>query len=265
MKLGLTAILRDRGPYLKEWVSFHYLVGFRKFYLYTHNCNDNTADIINELKLKFDIKTFTVSESISSPQLNAYRHSYEEHNHEVDWMAFIDGDEFLFSPSSLDLRAPLEKFSYERLSALGVYWACYGSNHHIEEPQGLIIKNFTRRAELSFDKNRHVKSLVIGRQGGMIEINNPHTFDTQYGTYDELFRPINNGFSEHAPSHKYFRINHYVTQSYNYYLQKKSQYHRPDNGEQREPSYWLDHDVNDVDDPSMEKFWQPLDDLLFTL
>lgn len=262
MIIGLTAILRDRGPYLKEWISFHYLVGFRKFYLYTHSCSDNTIDVINGLKLQFDIKNYTVSESIQSPQLNAYRHSYAEHNHEVDWMAFIDGDEFLFSPDNLDIKIPLEKYSYERLSALGVYWACYGSNDHIEEPQGLIIKNFTRRAKLSFEKNRHVKSLVIGRQGSMIEINNPHTFDTQYGTYDELFRPINNGFSEHAPSHEYFRINHYVTQSYNYYIQKKSQYTRPDNDKQRDSNFWQDHNINDVEDACMEKFWQPLDDIL---
>ena len=262
MKLGLTAILRDREPYLKEWISFHYLVGFRKFYLYTHKCKDNTIATLNELKKHFDIKSFNVSESAKFPQFEAYRHGYLEHNHEVDWMAFIDGDEFLFSPESVDLKTPLEKFSYERLSALGVYWACYGSSNHIEEPQGLIIENFNCRAALDFHKNRHIKSLVLGRQGGMIKMNNPHYFETQYGTFDELMRPIKDGFSEHSPSHNSFRINHYVTQSYNYYLEKKSLYERPDTGTQRDANFWEEHNKNDVQDNVMQKFLLPLNELL---
>jgi hypothetical protein len=262
LKLGLTAILCDRGPYIKEWVAFHYLVGFRKFYLYTHRCKDNTIEIINDLKSIFDIKSFNVSESTKFAQYEAYRHAYLEHNHEIDWMAFIDGDEFLFSPDSADLQTPLEKFSYERLSALGVYWVCYGSSNHIEEPSGLMIENFNYRAALDFHKNKHIKSLVIGRQGATVRINNPHYFETQYGTFDELMRPVSWGISEHAPTHKFFRINHYVTQSYNYYLEKKSQYDRPDIGIKRDSNYWEEHNKNDVRDDSMEKFIKPLHEIM---
>lgn len=265
LKLGLTAILCDRGPYINEWVAFHYLVGFRKFYLYTHRCKDNTIEAINELKKHFDIKSFNVSESAKFPQFESYRHSYLQHNHEVDWMAFIDGDEFLFSPNSIDLQTQLEKFSYERLSALGVYWACYGSSNHIKEPAGLIIENFTHRAELEFPKNKHIKSLVIGHQGATVKINNAHYFETQYGTFDELMRPISWGLSEHAPNHEFFRINHYVTQSYNYYLEKKSQYDRPDWGTKRETNYWEEHNKNDVNDSSMEKFLPPLRQIMSSL
>lgn len=217
---------------------------------------------MKELAKRFDIKSFSVSESTESPQFDAYRHAYETYNHEVDWMAFIDGDEFLFSPHSMELQTSLEKYSYERLSAIGVYWACYGSNNHIKEPSGLIIENFTGRAELDFYNNRHIKSLVLGRQGGMVKINNPHYFETQYGTFDELMRPIKDGFSEHSPSHNSFRINHYVTQSYNYYLEKKSLYDRPDTGTQRDANFWEEHNKNDVQDNSMQKFLLPLNELL---
>jgi len=265
VKLGLTAILCDRGPYIKEWIAFHYLAGFRKFYLYTHRCKDNTIEIIHELKKHFDIKSFNVSESAKFAQFEAYRHSYLEHNHEIDWMAFIDGDEFLFSPYSADLQTPLEKFSCERLSALGVYWAIYGSSHHIKEPTGLIIENFNYRAELDSHKNKHIKSLVIGHQGATVKINNPHYFETQYGTFDELMRPVSSGISEHAPTHEFFRINHYVTQSYNYYVEKKSQYDKADVGTKRDPTYWEEHNKNDVKDSSMEKFLAPLREMMSSL
>ena len=56
MLLGICTIQRDRAPWIKEWVCFHYLMGFRKFYFFAHNCIDNTHEVILELTKKFDIK-----------------------------------------------------------------------------------------------------------------------------------------------------------------------------------------------------------------
>jgi hypothetical protein len=263
MKLGLTAILCDREPYIKEWICFHYLVGFRKFYLYTNRCTDDTISSIKQLKKSFDIKSFNVADSSRAPQFEAYRHAYREFNHEIDWMAFIDGDEFLFSPKNEGLIPCLEKFNYEKLSALGIHWACYGSSQHIDEPVGLIIENFNYRAELSHHKNKHIKSIVKGKQGSMIKIDNPHYFLTEYGTFDEKFRFLDRGgISQYEPTHQDFRINHYVTQSYNYYTNKKAKYLRPDNNSARGTSYWDEHNLNDVKDDLMLKFLPSLRNLI---
>jgi len=37
MRLGITTIQRDRAPWIKERVAFHYLVGFRKFYIFLNH------------------------------------------------------------------------------------------------------------------------------------------------------------------------------------------------------------------------------------
>ena len=213
-------------------------------------CNDKTVEVISDLNKTFDIKSLDVSNTSENPQIKVYKHAYEEYNHEIDWMAFIDGDEFLFSPKSTQIQSILEKYSYERLSALGVHWACYGSSNHIEEPKGLIIQNFNYRAELQDHKNKHVKSLVIGRQGTTVNAHNPHYFQTQYGTFDENLRPLKAGISEYEATHSYLRINHYVTQSYNYYFEKKAKYARPDNGEMRNNKFWEEHNQNDIQDKS---------------
>ena len=55
MHLGICTIQRDRAKWLAEWVAFHYVVGFRKFFIYLHKCSDNSSEIVLSLKKIFDI------------------------------------------------------------------------------------------------------------------------------------------------------------------------------------------------------------------
>lgn len=162
MTLGITSIQRDRAPWIKEWVVFHYLVGFRKFYIYLHNCSDNSHEILESLAKKFDIKIIVVDTNTDTPQLKCYQESYQQFGEEIDWMAFLDGDEFLFPTADKSLDNALKNYSGKKLSALGVYWSCFGSSNYIKEPKGLIIENYKFRANDNYPNNRHIKSMVRG-------------------------------------------------------------------------------------------------------
>src|SRR6202012_4310036 len=96
-----------------------------------------------------DIRGFTIGPDASQPQYAAYKHAYQNFRQEVDWMAFIDGDEFLFPTTATDLSEVLADFMHEELSALAVYWACFGSSGYVREPEGLIIENYRHRAEFA--------------------------------------------------------------------------------------------------------------------
>ena len=262
MQLGITTIQRDRGPWVKEWIAFHYLVGFRKFYFFAHNCSDNTADIVNGLKKHFDIELFIVGSDLEMPQLKCYQDAYEKFGDDVDWMAFIDSDEFLF-PTHHDLmEIALKEFENKKISALGVYWSCFGSSRHIAEPAGLIIENYKYRAGDGYHNNRHIKSIVRGGQGKSVQVRDPHFFQTLLGTYDESLRSITHGWTDYEPTYKKFRINHYVTQSHSYFLNFKCRVRTPDGGLFLDESDWEEHDRNDVLDNSMERFIKPLKDIL---
>lgn len=262
MKLGITTIQRDRATWIKEWVVFHYLVGFRTFYVYLHQCSDASEKILNELKKSFDIRVSIIGPDIENPQLKCYQKSYERFGNEVDWMAFIDGDEFLFPIHADTLDVPLNKFSDKKLSALGVYWSCFGSSGHKEEPRGLIIENYKYRAKDGYLNNRHIKSIVKGGQGALVLPNSPHFFQTPYGTYDENVRLIERGWTDYEPTYKNFRINHYVTQSRSFFLNFKSQVIPPDGADKRDESFWEEHDRNDVWDNSMNRFVVPVKQML---
>src|SRR3989344_3573326 len=218
--LSITTIQRDRAPWIKEWVAFHYLVGFRKFYIFAHNCRDNTSEILTNLKKNFDIKILTVDSNLKAPQLRCYQDAYDNFGSGVDWMAFIDGDEFLFPTSHDSMENALEEFSDKKISALGVYWACFGSSGYITEPSGLIVENYRYRAADGYENNRHIKSIVRGGQGASIQTSGtPHLFKTSFRTYDENLRPITgSGWTDYEPTYEKFRINHYICQSRSYFL-----------------------------------------------
>lgn len=265
MKLGITTIQRDRAPWIKEWVAFHYLVGFRKFYIYLHNCSDETEKILKQLSSKFDIKIFVVDPNLENPQLKCYQKAYEDFGHEVDWMAFIDGDEFLFPTKGQSIDNVLKKYSSKKLSALAVYWSCFGSSGHIKEPKGLIIENYKYRAEDGYENNRHIKSIVRGGPGKSVKTGDPHLFQTPLGTYDENLRLVTRGWTDYEPTYDHFRINHYVTQSREFFLNFKSKVNPPDGALVRDESFWQEHDKNEVLDSSMAKFLLPLKKLLSSL
>ena len=268
MKLALCTIQRDRGPWLKEWFAFHHLMGVDKFYFFAHKCTDNTEQVIDELKHHFDITAFKLADDLATPQLMAYKFAYENFGHECDWMAFIDGDEFLFPTADTDIKSVLEKFWYQKISALAVYWACFGSSGHVQEPAGLITENYRMRAPLEFLENRHIKSIVMGRQNASFQIlSNSHRFGTALGTFDEKLRPISGGRTEYEPSYDLLRINHYCTQSYEYFKKFKQGSGAADVNPNliRPDTWWTTYDHNEVRDESLIHIAPKLKALVDTL
>lgn len=265
MQLGITTIQRNRAPWIKEWVAFHYLVGFRKFYIFLHNCSDNTEKILTALRKKFDIKIFTVDPALETPQLNCYQDSYDKFGRDVDWMAFVDGDEFLFPTSADSIDVALREFSDRKISAIGAYWSCFGSSGYIEEPQGLIIENYKHRASENFINNRHIKSIIRGGLGKAVQTSDPHFFLTPDGTYDENLRLITYGWTDYEPTYGKLRINHYICQSRSYFLNFKSNVRTPDGSDLRDEAWWKEHDRNEVLDNSMDRFIKPLKNILSSI
>jgi hypothetical protein len=267
MKLGICTIQRDRGRWITEWCAFHYLVGFRHFTFFAHRCTDDTYDVLRRLRNRIDLTVYTVPDHVPRPQLAAYRFGYERHGNDVDWMAFIDGDEFLFPTQAKDIAVPIAALDNGRIGALAVYWACFGSSGHIKEPDGLIVENYRRRAPDNFVANGHVKSIVRGGLGsGFHVLHNGHLFDTPGATFDERNRFIELGLTGYPPSWDQLRINHYVTQSREYFTGFKQRSGAADmmggRDHVRPESWWTDHDRNEVHDTSMERFYGELKSLI---
>lgn len=255
MRLAVTSIQRNRAPYLVEWLAFHLVVGVQRFYLYLHNCDDGSVALVQRLSRHLPLVAHVV-QTDTPAQLPAYRHAWERYGGEVDWMAFIDGDEFLMPTQAATLPEAIAPLAQQPVSALAAFWMCYGSSGHLDEPSGLLMEQFTRHAEPGFSANAHVKTLLRGGEPEVL-IANAHRFHTPRGTVDDRGRDVPGGYLHGVtPSYDALRINHYVTQSYAYFKRTKQRSGLADvdlNGV-RPDSWFHAHDRNECDDGIRYRF-----------
>ena len=184
-------------------------------------------------------------------QLQAYAHFLQTFAHESHWVAFIDCDEFLFSPSYDHIGDALARFPVPHCGAIAVNWLCFGSSGQQDQKQGLVTERFTVRPGNSFAGNRHIKSIV--RVGSDVTVGpDPHHFFVANGTFSELGERVVGPFNSHA-NYELLRINHYTTKSREEYLQKISR-GRPDVTGKNDASGFDGFQETDVIDQTIWKF-----------
>ena len=207
--LSICAIYRNEARYLAEWLEFHRLVGVERFFLYN---NRSTDDHLEVLAPYIDEGTMVWHDWPMFPgQLEAYNHCLAEHGGESRWIAFIDLDEFLFSPTGRLLPAVLEGF--ETHPGVVVNMIFYGTSGHETSPPGLAIENYTRRLRLDRPRNKLIKSIVDPERTARAG------FVSHYFIYADGQRAVDESFrSQHGHetdqvSASLLRINHYLTRS----------------------------------------------------
>ena len=221
--LAICAVFKDEVAYLREWVEFHQLMGVERFYLYNNNSSDRYLDA---LQTHIESGAVVLHEWPHHPaQLQVYEHCLQTHGSEADWIAFIDVDEFLFSPKARLLPDVLA--DYADYPAVGVNWVMFGSGGHKEKPKGGVLENFLRRGDLNGgvkythlrlpdgsyrSENSHIKSIV--QPSKVAGCPNPHfmLYKNDARAVDENGRPIDGPFTEQV-SVQHLRINHYWSKS----------------------------------------------------
>ena len=168
-------------------------------------------------------------------QAATFQHCIQNHAHESRWIAFLDLDEFLFSPLGRPLPDLLAE--YERWPGVGANWANFGASGHKTKPDALVIESYTRRTD-DPERNRLIKCVIDPRRVRnfclahfFIFHGDPHV------VVDENHHPV-----EGRPGSPYsktdevsferLRVNHYVTKSEEE-LQRKQMRPRVDNGRMR--------------------------------
>src|SRR5215207_9176427 len=154
--LSVCAIYRNEARYFEEWLEFHRLVGVERFFLYNNRSTDDHLDVLAPY---IDEGTVAWHDWPMFPgQREAYQSCLEEHREDSRWIAYIDLDEFLFSPSDGQVLDVLREL--EQPPGVVVNSIYYGTSHHETSPPGLAIENYTRRIGMEMPRNRIVKSIV---------------------------------------------------------------------------------------------------------
>ena len=221
--LAIACISKNEGPYLKEWIEYHKIVGVERFYFYDNESDDNTKEVLEPyIKDGTVVYHFVPNHPITQqrPQVEAYNDAIFKYRDRTRWMAIIDIDEFI---------VPVEKNTipefladYEQYPAVAVNWVCFDSNGHDKRPDaagGLLTANYTRVCK---DHNkihdRKIKSIVNPKQVA--------SFTVHFGFYYHNFEAVTENFQRirgtttkfHSSSK--IRINHYQTKSREEYVDK---------------------------------------------
>jgi hypothetical protein len=288
--LSAMAVIKDEAPYLDEWLAFCLLEGVEHVLLYDNNSTDDSREVLRPWVEAGFVELFDWPlHWKSGSQTKAYLDALRRLRGRTRWAAFIDPDEYLFSPTGKPLPAVLKR--YERHAGVIVNWQCYGTSSHKIRPAGLTIESYTRRARTGWARNRRVKTIVdpmlaVAPEGS-------HLFKVQPGhaLVTEDFKPVRvvrsaNGrrrlrhlaallpylpfdpYSKISPSPRQvsvseLRINHYVTRSEE---ELSFKYKDRDTMRTRDRrSHGRYHDRNEVEDPVLVAKAQRVRDIIATV
>jgi Glycosyltransferase family 92 len=144
-ELAVAAVFREEAPFLEEWLTFHRGVGVSHFYLYN---NFSTDDFRVVLEPWIAAGMVTLHDwPVPVGQLPAYRHCVRHYRRQARWIAFIDIDEFLFSPRQTDIRPILAE--YGDLPGIVVHSPYFGTGGHVTRPAEPVVESFLRRGPLT--------------------------------------------------------------------------------------------------------------------
>jgi hypothetical protein len=206
--LSIVAIYRDEAVYLREWLEFHRIVGVERFFLYDNFSLDEHREMLAPY---IDEGSVVLHDWPVFPgQIPAYDDALRRHGHESRWIAFIDLDEFLFSPTLKPLPELLR--DYEAHPGVLANWAIFGSSGNRTPPSGLVTENYLWRAKTP-DGPQQSKSIVDPSRAK--HCGGAHFFFYQEGAgsaVDELHRPVPYGRTPEPASDR-LRVNHYYTKS----------------------------------------------------
>ena len=221
-RIAVTAIIKNEGRYLREWIDYHLLVGIEHFYLYNNESTDNTEEVL---------RTYIDSGIVNLryfpgqvKQLAAYHDALRRYRNECKYMAFIDGDEFIRpidkNRSVYDIVDNIISSANDK-NVVGVMmpWRRFGSSGYIDKPKGGgVLDNYLYREN---DKEKYTwSSKLILNPRRIIFFMSPHTVNVIRRDHILNEQGMEPGTPSGNP--KNICIHHYYTKSKKEWIERRS-------------------------------------------
>lgn len=179
---SVVAIMKNEGPYLKEWLNYHMIAGVDHFYLFNNDSDDDTFKIVTPYVNAGYVDLIPLSGSVM--QNMAYYIAVKDYALQTRYMAFIDLDEFILPKTGKSIVETVDDImSQYPATGLAVNWQVFGSSGQktADFSKG-ILSRFKQRAEDNWKDNvdiyiggygnQHVKTIANPRTISYFE--NPH-------------------------------------------------------------------------------------------
>ncbi|WP_174408634.1 glycosyltransferase family 92 protein [Desulfovibrio psychrotolerans] len=202
--------MKDEDKNLREWVSYHLMIGFDKIFIFDNGSVNPVRDVLCDYVSTGVVVVHDLSGS--GMQLTAYASFIKEFRALVRWCAFIDVDEFIVPIQDNDIKDVLDR--YENFGGLGISWKMFGSCGHMKRPDGNVVDAYKCVIGLDF----HIKT--IARMKCVDHVASPHHFAYREGKFcvNEHGIPVFGAKSYHTSD--IIQINHYYYKSQQDYEDK---------------------------------------------
>jgi hypothetical protein len=222
---------------MKEWVAHHLLIGFYEIYIIDHKSIvplTGQFDNFNKDREKVFVRRSELDGQIKD--IFIQRASQMALRVNADWFLYLDADEFfVINTDKINNVNQLMKI-YKNADSVSFNWLIFGSNFLKNEPEGLILDNYTRSES---KLNDCLKTFIRPREflspnAHRSEIKNPDKAFHANGTNLNRVKPVyllNRHFInpiDYNLSLAY--IAHYYIQSEETYLKRKINLPRDDWG-----------------------------------
>ena len=208
--IAILTCFKNESHILKEWIEHYKNRGIEHIYMINDFSTDNYLEIIQPYLDAGFITLFNsdvINNSIERQVLLYTKYFYnivKEEKHK--WFFILDLDEFLYSPNEINLNKIIEK--YDNYSQLHIGWHNFGSNSHIEQPNG-VVDNFTKRDVYKASK------VYISHKSGFKSAN-----FIDFGIHSSNVKGKSLWF-KHENDNSDLIINHYSIQSWNHFVNVK--------------------------------------------
>ena len=212
--VAMVAITKNEGPFIAEWVAYHYLLGVEHFVIYDNGSDDVTVEVLAPF-VNAGLVTL-MHWPLFPGQIDAYQHAVTTFGPRCDWMGFLDIDEFVSLPSGMTLPAFLAGFPPDAEEVV-LFWRMFGHSGHRARPEGLVTRNFVR---CDPDLWQIAKCFVRPERVRTMFVHHAETLDRR--SVDEKGRPIPQVWMHErgVVTGEIAVINHYFTRSYEDYAAK---------------------------------------------
>ena len=219
--LAVVAIMKNEGPYLKEWLDYHLLAGVDHFYLYDNESPDMQAEVAKPYVAAGLVDYFPFPGK--AMQVPAYIDAVKRFKFYCRYMAFIDGDEFIYPKScggGVIAEVVDEILSHEPNAAgLTIHWKMFDSNgqEKADYSRG-VLERFTHCAN---GIARVVKTIANPRKICSFHSTGVHTmmyFKDFFGVDENL--NVVKSFKPTPATAEKIVINHYQCKSLEEYMVK---------------------------------------------
>lgn len=237
--LAAGAIFKNEAHIIKEWLDHHRREGFEHIYLVNDDSTDNYLEIIqpyidegyvtlyqlpdqterDKITSQYNITDVVdlVNGKILSKQYYALKYIlYPIARIEADWFIANDLDEFITTRDNYTVRYNLKQY-FQNAHIIRLNNIIYGSNDLIDVPDS-AVKAYTKRINLDNSQQfrNDVKTICRPESINMIDIHRPSNDRYQY-IGSSLLNPYKIYASERDINNYKIVMNHYKTQSYNYW------------------------------------------------